>query len=42
MDSDVDSVFGDYQDESDAYSPEVVRMSPVALPGPKCTASADF
>jgi hypothetical protein len=32
MDSDVDSVFDDFgQDESDAYSPEVVRMLRVAL-----------
>ena len=26
MDSEVDLVFGDYQDDSDGYSPEVVRM----------------
>ncbi|KAL2196853.1 DNA topoisomerase [Corynascus similis CBS 632.67] len=36
MDSDVDSVFGDYQDDSDAYSPEV---KPKAKAAPKKAAA---
>jgi hypothetical protein len=39
MDSDGGSVFGDY-DESDAYSPDVVRMLRVALQESKSPASA--
>lgn len=31
MDSDVDSVFDDFQDESDGYSPQVVRTLRGAL-----------
>lgn len=32
MGSDFDSVYGDFQSESDAYSPEAVRMLRAALP----------